>query len=100
MRVSMRPSGPKNVEAMNPVAQRLAIHAADLRRRSPVHFISNRSQRQKTTALAHALSTGQRPCEALPPNSLVAISQLMAWREFPAPKESEISPHGNLLHQL
>ena len=24
----------------------------------------------------------------------------MAWREFPAPKELEISPHGNPLHEL
>ena len=46
---------PRSVEAMNPVAQRLAIHAADLRRRAPVHSISNRSQRQKTTALADVL---------------------------------------------
>src|ERR1700734_880853 len=33
---------PRNVEAMNPVAQRLAIHAANLRRRRPVHSIANR----------------------------------------------------------
>ena len=33
--------GPRTVEAMNPVAQRLAIHAADLRRRRPVHSISH-----------------------------------------------------------
>ena len=46
---------PRSVEAVNPVAQRLAIHAADLRRRAPVHSISNRSQRQKTTDLAHLL---------------------------------------------
>src|SRR5271169_2889178 len=45
----------RSVEAMDPVAQRLAIHAADLRRRRPVHSISNRSQRQKTTALADVL---------------------------------------------
>src|SRR4029077_15004416 len=46
---------PRNVEAMNPVAPRLAIHAANLRRRRPVHSIANRRQRQKTTALAVVL---------------------------------------------
>jgi hypothetical protein len=52
---------PRSVEAMNPVAQRLAIHAADLRRPRPVHSIANRSQRQKTTALADGLrSASQR----------------------------------------
>src|SRR5580700_9364409 len=46
---------PRSVEAMNPVAQRLAIHAADLRRRRSVHSIANRRQRQKTTGLADVL---------------------------------------------
>ena len=51
---------PQSVEAMNPVAQRLAIHAADLRRRRPVHSISNRSQRQKTTAPADVLQSASQ----------------------------------------
>src|SRR5712692_352947 len=42
---------------------------------------------------------GEPACEALPPNSLLAISPLMAWRESPAPKESQISPRGNPLHE-
>jgi hypothetical protein len=33
------------VEAMDPVAQGLAIHATDLRRRSSIHSIPDRSQR-------------------------------------------------------
>ncbi len=34
------------IEAMRPVPQRLAIHAANPRRRLPVHPIVDRSQRQ------------------------------------------------------
>src|SRR5271156_1105441 len=52
----------RRVEAMDPVTQRLAVHPADLRRRAPVHSISNRSQRQKPPALASVLRpTGERP---------------------------------------
>src|ERR1700722_15128757 len=40
----------RRVEAVNPVPKRLAIHAADLRRRAAIHPISNRSQRQKPAA--------------------------------------------------
>ena len=36
---------PQSVEAMNPVAQRLAIHAPYLRRPRPVHSISDRRRR-------------------------------------------------------
>jgi hypothetical protein len=36
---------------MDPVAQRLAVHSADLRRRASVHAIPDRSQRQKPPAL-------------------------------------------------
>ena len=48
---------------MNPVAQRLSIHAADLRRRRPVHSVSNRSQRQKPTALADVLRPAGQPAQ-------------------------------------
>ena len=43
--------GPCYVEAMNPVAQGLAIHAPDLGRLAAVHSVPNRSQRQKPSAL-------------------------------------------------
>ena len=43
------------VEAMDPVARRLPVHAADLRRRSPVHPVPSRGQRQKPTALVDVL---------------------------------------------
>src|SRR5271165_4943182 len=39
------------VEAMNPVAQGLAIHSCDLSRLAAVHSVPNRSQRQKPSAL-------------------------------------------------
>ena len=43
------------VEAMHPVAQRLAVHAADLRRRTSVHAVPDRSQRQQPPALVDVL---------------------------------------------
>ena len=39
------------VEAMDPVAQRLAVHAADLRRHASIHAVPDRRQRQKPPAL-------------------------------------------------
>jgi hypothetical protein len=49
------------VEAMDPVTQRLAVHAPDLRRRASVHAVSDRSQRQKPPALVGILRPpGQR----------------------------------------
>src|ERR1700723_487866 len=42
---------------------------------------------------------GARPSVTKRPNNLLAISPLMAWRESPAPKESEISPGGNPLRE-
>src|ERR1700727_2062187 len=74
---------------MTPVAQPLAIHAAGLPHRRPLHSISNRSQRQKMTALTDVL----RPAcvRSSSAESLLAISPLIAWRESPVPKELEIS---------
>jgi hypothetical protein len=47
---------------MNPVAQGLAVHAADLRRRPSVHPVSDRNQRQEPPALVGVLRpTGERP---------------------------------------
>src|SRR5271170_1021023 len=45
------PFRPSGVEAMNPIAQRLPVHAADPGRRAPVHPVPHRSQRQQSTAL-------------------------------------------------
>ena len=54
--------GPGAVEPVDPVAQRLAVHAADLGRRSPIHPVPHRSQRQKPSALIDVLrAPGQRP---------------------------------------
>ena len=54
--------GPSGVEAMHPVAQRLAVHAVDLGCSSSVHPVPDRRQRQKPPALVHGLRpTGERP---------------------------------------
>jgi hypothetical protein len=45
----------RGVEAMDPVAQGLAVHAADIGRRAAVHSVADRSQRQKPPALVHVL---------------------------------------------
>src|SRR5882757_1751398 len=55
VQLSMRPSGPGGVEAMDPVTQRLAVHAPDLRRRASVHAVLDRGQRQKPPALVGIL---------------------------------------------
>ncbi len=56
---AFRPGG---VEAMNPVAQRLPIHAADLGRFSPVLAVADRRQRQQAPALIDVLrASGQGP---------------------------------------
>src|SRR5271169_2478659 len=50
------------VEAVNPVAKRLAVHAADPRGRPSVHAVPDRSQRQKPPALVDVLGpTGEPP---------------------------------------
>jgi len=50
------------VETMNPVAQGLAIHSADLGGLAAVHSVPNRSQRQKPSALTRVLRPpGQSP---------------------------------------
>lgn len=43
------------VEAMDPVAERLAVHAADLRRLRPAHPVQGRRDRQQATALVRVL---------------------------------------------
>ena len=54
--------GPSGVEAMHPVAQRLAVHAADLGCSPSVHPVPDRRQRQKLPALVGVLRpTGERP---------------------------------------
>ena len=63
---------------MDPVAQGLAIHATDLRRRSPIHSIANRRKRQKPPALIDALRVAGPAPEAPQPNSRLAISPLLA----------------------
>ena len=46
---------PGGVEAMDPVAQRLPIHPADLGRRPPIHPVPHRRQRQQPATLVDVL---------------------------------------------
>ena len=63
--ITLRPGG---VEAVDPIAQRLPVHAADLGCRTAVHPIPNRRQRQQPTALVRALDDcGPRFSEHLDP---------------------------------
>src|ERR1700722_12718143 len=50
-----KPLRTRGVEAVNPIAQRLAVHAADPRGRPSVHSVSNPCQRQKPPALIDVL---------------------------------------------
>jgi hypothetical protein len=50
---------------MDPVAQRLAVHAADLRRPASVHPVPDRRQRQKPPALVDVLRTTDNPPKLL-----------------------------------
>src|SRR5271170_3478317 len=51
-----------SVEPMDPVAQRLPVHTADLRRPAAIHAIADRGKRQKPPALVDVLrAPGQRP---------------------------------------
>jgi hypothetical protein len=49
------------VEAVNPVAQRLAIHPADPRRLRPAHPVQHRGQRQQAPALVGVLGRRGEP---------------------------------------
>ena len=56
------PFRPSGVKAMNPIAQRLPVHAANPGRRAPVHPLPHRRQRQQPPALVHLLRPpGKRP---------------------------------------
>jgi hypothetical protein len=49
------------VEAVNPVTQRLAIHAADARRLRSAHPVQPRGQGQQAPPLIHMLRPGREP---------------------------------------
>ena len=49
------------VKAVNPIAQRLAVHPADPGRLRPVHAVQDRSQRQEPTALVGILRRRSKP---------------------------------------
>ena len=51
------------VEAVDPIAQGLAIHAADARGLRPAHPVQDRRQRQKTPALVGVLGRGREPAQ-------------------------------------
>ena len=56
-----QPVGPVFGEAVNPVAQRLAIHAADPRGFGSAHPVQDRGERQQTPALVGVLRRRGQP---------------------------------------
>jgi len=58
-----QPVRPFGVETMNPVAQRLTVHAADLRSLRPILALANRRQRQKPPALVGVLRSLREPSQ-------------------------------------
>src|ERR1700730_14695438 len=95
VQLSKSPSGPSGVKPVNPVAQGLAIHAADLGRLAAIHSIANRRKRQKPPALIDVLGPpGNRP-KLL---SRIVVSQFHRCGHGanpPTPTESETSRQGN-----
>src|SRR5208282_6265411 len=55
----------RGVEAMDPVAQRLPVHAPHPRRRASVHSIPDRNQRQESPALVDVLRPTREPSTLL-----------------------------------
>ena len=58
----LQPVGAAFVEPVNPVAQRLAVHAADPRGLLPIHAVENR-RRQKPAALVGVPRPGRQPSQ-------------------------------------
>ena len=84
---------------MNPVAQRLPVHPADLRRCAAIHPISNRSQRKKPPALIDVLRpAGERPKRL---RRIVFPQSHRCWHgaNLLAPNESQIPIRGNRNHE-
>ncbi len=75
------------VEPVNPIAQRLAVHTADLRSLSAAYPVINRRESQKPAGLAAIRATFGNPSKAsLHQNPGVAEQQL-AWQiSFASPK--------------
>lgn len=53
------------VEAVNPVAQGLAVHAAEARRLAPAHPVQDGGEGQKATALVGVLRRGREPTKLM-----------------------------------
>jgi hypothetical protein len=49
------------IEAVDPIAKGLAVHAADARCVGPVHAVQDGGQRQQAPALVHILGCGREP---------------------------------------
>ena len=60
-----KPLRTRGVEAVNPIAQCLAVHAANPRGRPSVHSVSNPCQRQKPPALIDVLRPAGQPAQRL-----------------------------------
>ena len=81
--------GARFVKAVNPVAQRLTVHAADTRGVGAAHTVQNRRQRQQSPPLADRPGTPGQTSKFLPPNNPSAMSPMLAWRESSRARESE-----------
>jgi len=55
--------GTGRIEPVDPVAQRLTVHAADPRSIGPAHPVQNRRDRQQPAALAHILRCSRQPAK-------------------------------------
>src|SRR5208282_4565314 len=85
------------VEAMNPVAQRLTIHAANARSVRSPHPIENRRQRQETPALIGVFRTGRKTPKLR--SRIIRPDRNRRWHGAnpPRAKESDHAQTGNPL---
>ena len=79
-----QPVGALLIEAMHPVAQRLAIHAADAGRLLAIHPVANRRQRQQSPRLIGVLrlrgQAAQVHCHSLIGYACSRYLRAIAWQ--------------------
>jgi hypothetical protein len=78
------------VEPMNPVAQRLAIHAADPGRIGAIHSVQDRRQRQKSPTLIGVLQALRQPPKLT--DQIVRPQFHRSWHGANPPRANESEP--------
>jgi hypothetical protein len=80
---------------MDPVAQGLAVHSADLRRRAAVHSVPDSSKREKPTALVDVFDPARQRSKRL--RRIVFPQSHRCWHGAnpPAPIEPENPAQAN-----